>query len=107
MEVGRGGGQDAAVGLEHMSLDVDGQVTQLSFQPLAVQAVQHGGLGAGEAHLYHRARWVTVGNAAASHLHGQRLHLWWGGGTIESVSQNKEPSHQGLNMSQSALTWIQ
>lgn len=80
MEVGGGGGQDAAVGLEHVSLDVDGQVTQLSFQPLAVQAVQHGGLGAGEAHLHHRARRVTGGDAAASHLHGQRLHLWRRGG---------------------------
>lgn len=58
-----------------MPLDVDGQVTEPAFFSLAVQAVQHGGLGAGEAHLHRRARCVPGGYAAASHLHGQRLHL--------------------------------
>lgn len=75
MEVGRGGGQDAAVSFEHMSLDVDGEVTEPAFFPLSVQTVQHRGLSAGEAHLHHRSRCVPRGCAAASHFHGQRLHL--------------------------------
>ena len=75
MEVGRGGSQDAAVSFEHVTLDVDGEVTELPFHSLSVQAVQDRGLGPGEAHLHHRARRVAGGAAAASHLHGQRLHL--------------------------------
>lgn len=59
MEVGRGGGQDAAVGFEHLSLDVDGEVTEPAVFPLPVQAVQHRGLSAGEAHLHLRARCVA------------------------------------------------
>lgn len=53
VEVGRGGGQDAAVGFEHMSLDVDGEVTEPAVFSLPVQTVQHRGLSAGEAHLHH------------------------------------------------------
>lgn len=41
VEVRRGGGQDAAMGLEHVTLDVDGEVTQATVLPLLVQAVQH------------------------------------------------------------------
>lgn len=53
MEVGRGRSQDAAVGLEHVSLDVDGEVTEAAILSLTVQAVQNRGLSAGEAHLHH------------------------------------------------------
>lgn len=94
MEVGWGGGQDAAVGLEHLSLDVDGEVTEPALLPLPIQAVQHGGLSAGEAHLHHRARCVAGSwAAAAAHFHGQGLHLceqkiysfkWW----LFSLSSN-------------------
>lgn len=77
LEVWRGGGQDAAVGFEHMSLDADGEVTEPAVLSLPVQTVQHRGLSTGEAHLDHRARCVTGGwaAAAASHFHGQGLHL--------------------------------
>lgn len=55
MEVRRGGSQDTAVGFEHMSLDVDGEVTEPSVFSLSVQTIQHRRLSAGEAHLDHRA----------------------------------------------------
>lgn len=61
VEVGRGGGQDAAVGFEHMSLDVDGEVTEPAVFSLLIKTVQHRGLSAGEAHLHHRARCVAGG----------------------------------------------
>lgn len=69
VEVGRRGGQDAAVGLEHLSLDVDGKVTEAAVLSLLVEAAEHRGLSAGEAHLHHR----VARDAAAAHLHGQRL----------------------------------
>lgn len=59
VKVRRGRSQDAAVSFEHVALDVDGEVTQLAVLSLTVQAVQHGGLSAGEAHLHLRARCVT------------------------------------------------
>lgn len=71
VEVRRGRSQDAAVGLEHLSLDMDGEVAEAAVLSLPVQAVQHRGLSAGEANLNH---WAAA--AAASHLHGHRLHLW-------------------------------
>lgn len=80
------------MGFEHVSLDVDGEVTELPFDPLSVQAVQHRGLGAGEAHLHHRARCVAGGQAAATHFHGQRLHL----GGNERVSQLQQAASQGV-----------
>ena len=78
MEVWWGGGQHAAVGFEHVTLDVDGEVTELAVLSLLVQAAQHRALSAGEAHLHHRATCVSGGGAAAAaaaHLHGQGLHL--------------------------------
>lgn len=71
VEIGGGRSQDAAVGLEHLSLDVDGEVAEAALLPLPVQAVQHGGLSAGEAHLHHRGV-----RAAASHLHQRPLRVW-------------------------------
>lgn len=53
LEVWRGGGQDAAVGFEHMSLDMDGEVTEPAVFSLPVQSIQDRGLSAGEAHLDH------------------------------------------------------
>lgn len=61
MEVRRGGSQDAAVGFEHVSLDVDGEITEPALCSLSVQTVQHRRLSAGEAHLHHRARSVAGG----------------------------------------------
>lgn len=89
MEVWRGGGQHAAVGFEHVTLDVDGEVTELAVLSLLVQAAQHRALSAGEAHLHHRARCVSGGGAAAAaaHLHGQGLHLG-GRNTVMTASLN-------------------
>lgn len=88
-----------------MSLDVDGEVTEPAFFSLSVQTVQHRGLSAGEAHLHHRARCVPGGYAAASHFHGQRLHL--GGRTTESASSEMEPfiiaDDWSLNMPQQSV----
>lgn len=78
MKVGRRGGEDAAVGFEHLSLDVDGEVTEAAVLSLPVEAAEHCSLSAGEAHLHHRARCVARGRAAA-HFHVQRLHLGEGG----------------------------
>ena len=41
VEVGRGGSQHAAVGPEHLTLHLDGEVTQPALLPLPVQTVQH------------------------------------------------------------------
>lgn len=88
-----------------MSLDVDGEVTEPAFFSLPVQTVQHRGLSAGEAHLHHRSRCVPGGYAAASHFHGQRLHL--GGRTTESASSEMEPfiiaDYRSLNMPQQSV----
>ncbi|PWA32030.1 hypothetical protein CCH79_00017376 [Gambusia affinis] len=54
MEVGRGCGQDAAVRLEDVTLNVDGQIAQTAVLSLPVEAVQHRGLSAGEADLHCR-----------------------------------------------------
>lgn len=53
VEVRRGRSQDAAVGLEHLSLDMDGEVAEAAVLSLPVQAVQHRGLSAREANLNH------------------------------------------------------
>lgn len=61
MKVGRRGGEDAAVGFEHLSLDVDGEVTEAAVLSLPVEAAEHCSLSAGEAHLHHRAGGVARG----------------------------------------------
>lgn len=68
------------MGLEHLSLDVDGEVTEAAVLPLPVEAAEHRSLSAGEAHLHHRARRGVARGTAAAHFHVQRLHLGKEGG---------------------------
>ena len=51
VEIGRTGRQHTAMGPEHMSLHLYGEVTQPALLALAVQVVQHGGAGSRETHL--------------------------------------------------------
>lgn len=85
VEVGRGGGQDAAVGFEHLSLDVDGEVAEAAVLSLPVEAAEHCSLSAGEAHLHHRAGRRVARGTAAAHFHVQRLHLVEGEGGHTSI----------------------
>ena len=64
--------------LENLPLDLDGEVTEPALLPLPVEAVQHGGLGAGEAHLHHGPRGggaAGPGAAGAARISRQGLHL--------------------------------
>lgn len=73
------------MGFEHLSLDVDGEVTEAAVLSLPVEAAEHCSLSAGEAHLHQRARGVARGRAAA-HFHVQRLHLGEGGEKDTSIT---------------------
>lgn len=68
MKVRRGCSKHTAVGPEHLTLHLDGEVTQPALLPLAVQIVQNRSTGTGETHLdcqTSRSSWST-----AARIHG-------------------------------------
>lgn len=70
VEVGRGSGQHAAVGPEHLPLHLDGEVTQPALLPLPVQIIHHCSAGTREAHVHSQ-----TGRGAQSRIHGH-AELW-------------------------------
>lgn len=68
VKVWRGSSQHTAVGPEHLSLHLDGQVTQPALLPLAVQIIHDGRSSAGETHVDGERSWGADGR-----LHGHNL----------------------------------
>lgn len=71
MEIRRRSGQHTPVRAEHLTLHLNGQVTQLTLLALPVQILQNRRAGAGETHLQHRA-WRSTAADELLHPAGRK-----------------------------------
>lgn len=71
MEVRWGCSKHTTVGPKHLTLHLDGEVTQPALFPLAVQIVQHSSTGTRETHLDSQTSWSCRSTAGRVHGHTQ------------------------------------
>lgn len=71
VEIGRGSSENAAVGSEHLALDMDGEVAQPVLFPLPVEIVHDGSAGTGETHLEGQ----TSSRSTVGGIHAGRILL--------------------------------
>lgn len=71
VEIGRGSSENAAVGPEHLALDVDGEVAQPALFTLPVQIVHDGRTGTRETNLDGQ----TSSRSAVGGIHACRILL--------------------------------